>query len=110
MATWPDIGGMRDYIGEVNDDQMPVLEECLNAAIAYIGYRCDGQIEEDTDYQDIVSDNLRQATFLLTSRLFRRRLSPEGIGGFGDFGAVRVTGVDPDVERLIVPQRSWGFA
>jgi hypothetical protein len=110
MATWPDIGETRQYIGEVNDDQMPILEQCLNAAVAYIGWRCDGNIEEDDDYVDIVPDNVREATLELTSRLFRRRLSPEGIGGFGEFGAVRVTSVDPDIERLITPQRSWGFA
>jgi len=110
MATWPDIGETRQYIGEVNDDQMPILEQCLNAAVAYIGFRCDGNIVEDDDYIDIVSDNVREATLELTSRLFRRRLSPEGIGGFGEFGAVRVTSVDPDIERLITPSRSWGFA
>lgn len=110
MATWPDIGETRQYIGEVTDEQMPVLEATLAAAVAYIGYRCDGNIEEDDDYVEVVPANLREATLMLTSRLFRRRLSPEGVAGFGDFGAVRVTGVDPDIERLITPQRSWGFA
>ncbi len=110
MATWPDIGETRLYIGEVNDEQMPVLNACLDAAVAYIGYRTEGELEEDDDYQDIVPANIREATLELTSRLFRRRLSPEGVAGFGDFGAVRVSGIDPDIERLITPQRSWGFA
>lgn len=110
MATWPDIGEARNYIGEVTDDQMPVLQDCLDASVAYIGYRCDSELEEDDDYLDVVPVNIREATLMLTSRLFRRRLSPEGVAGFGDFGAVRVTGVDPDIERLITPQRSWGFA
>ena len=110
MATWPDIGEARQYIGEITDDQMPVLDGCLAAAVAYIGYRCDGNIEEDDDYLDVVSDNLRQATLMLTSREFRRRLSPEGVSAFGEFGAVRVSRVDPDIERLITPSRSWGFA
>lgn len=110
MTTWPDIGETRQYIGEVTDDQMPILENCLAAAVAYIDFRCDGNIEEDDDYLDIVSANLREATLELTSRLFRRRLSPEGVAGFGEFGAVRVTGVDPDIERLIVPSVSWGIA
>lgn len=110
MATWPDIGEVRDYIGEVTDEQMPVLQHTLDAAVAYIGWRCDGQLEEDADYLDIVPPNLAEATLQLTSRLFRRRLSPEGIGGFGEFGAVRVTSVDPDIERLITPNVSWGIA
>ncbi len=53
---------------------------------------------------------MRLATFQLAAREFRRRLSPGGVEGFGDFGAVRITRVDPDIELLIVPQRSWGFA
>lgn len=110
MATWPDIGAVRDYIGSVEDAQMPVLSDCLDAAIAYIGWRCDGELEEDADYLDIVPDNLAEACRMLTSRLFRRRLSPEGVASFGDFGAVRVTRVDPDIEMLITPNRSWGFA
>jgi hypothetical protein len=110
MATWPDIGEARQYIGEVNDDQMPVLEQCLDAAVGYLGWRCDGEIEEDDDYVDIIPATLREATFLLTSRTFRRRLSPEGVAGFGDFGAVRVTSVDPDIEAMLTPTRSWGIA
>lgn len=110
MATWPDIGEARQYIGEVTDEQMPVLADRLAAAIDYIAWRCDGNIEEDEDYVEIVPAHLRDATLLLTSRWFRRRLSPEGVAGFGEFGAVRVSRVDADVELLITPKRSWGFA
>lgn len=112
MATWPDITEVRAYIGEVNDDQMLVLTNCLSAAVAYIGWRCDDQLESETtgDYDEIVPAALREATLLLTSRLFRRRLSPEGVAGFGDFGAVRVTRLDPDIETMITPYRSWGIA
>jgi hypothetical protein len=111
MATWPDIVEVRAYIGEVHDDQILVLENCLQAAVAYIGWRCDDELEQDTTYYDeIVPDNLREATKLLTSRLFRRRLSPEGVAGFGDFGAVRVTRLDSDIEAMITPNRSWGIA
>jgi hypothetical protein len=111
MATWPDILETRDYVGEVGDDQIGVLEACLQAAIAQIGWRCEDQLEQDTvDYDEIVPANLRLATMMQTSRWFRRRLSPEGVAGFGDFGAVRVTRLDPDIEALITPNRSWGIA
>jgi hypothetical protein len=110
VATWPDIGETRQYIGEVNDDQIPMLQGCLDAAIAYIGYRCDDQLDEDDYYDEIVPANIRTATLMLAAREFRRRLSPEGVAGFGDFGAVRVSRIDPDIEALITPQRSWGFA
>ncbi len=110
MSTWPDIGETRQYIGEVNDDQMPVLQVILDASVAYIGWRCDTNIVEDDDYTDIVPENVRLATLMLVSREFRRRLSPEGVAGFGDFGAVRISRIDPDIELMITPQRSWGFA
>jgi hypothetical protein len=110
MATWPDIGETREYVGEVSDEQMPVLQVCLDAAVDYIGFRTDGNITEDDDYVDIVPENVRLATLQLAAREFRRRLSPGGVEGFGDFGAVRITRVDPDIELMITPQRSWGFA
>ena len=111
MATWPDIGALREYVGEVNEDQEAVLQGSLDSAIAYIGWRCDGELEQDTvDYEEIVPANLQEATKMLASRLFRRRLSPEGVAGFGDFGAVRVVAKDPDIEALITPDVSWGVA
>jgi hypothetical protein len=112
MATWPDIDEVELYIGEVNTDQLDVLQDSLDAAIAYVGWLCDGELEEQTtgDYDEIVPDNLREATKILASRLFRRRLSPEGVAGFGDFGAVRVIARDPDIAALITPNKSWGIA
>lgn len=115
-GTWPDIDEAELYIGEVNTDQVDVLEQCLNAAIAHIGFRCDGElalIQDTADpyyYDEVVPEDLFNATLILTSRLFRRRLSPEGVAGFGDFGAVRVIASDPDIEMLITPYVSWGIA
>jgi hypothetical protein len=112
MATWPDIDEVELYIGEVNTDQLDVLQDSLDAAIAHIGWLCDGELEQDTgpDYDEIVPADLSEATKILTSRLFRRRLSPEGVAGFGDFGAVRVIARDPDIAALITPNKSWGIA
>jgi hypothetical protein len=110
MATWPTLSEARHHIGEVNNDQVPILERCLDAAVAHIGWRCEDNIEEDDYYVEIVPDDLAEAALLLTARLFRRRLSAEGVAGFGEFGAVRVTRVDPDIEMLITPYRSWGIA
>lgn len=115
-GTWPDIDEAIAYIGAVATDQETVLENTLNAVIAYIGWRCEDELEliQDTGsayyYDEVVPDNLREATLLQTARTFRRRLSPEGVAGFGDFGAVRVTRVDPDIEALITPNKSWGVA
>lgn len=48
-----------------------------------------------------VPDPVKQATLLLAHRLFDRSNSPEGVAGFGEFGAVRVTQRDPDVIALL---------
>lgn len=113
MATWPDIGEARQYIGEVTDDQMPVLDEVFEAALEAVQSKIDlTQIEEDDDYVDIVPRTIRLAVLMQTSRWFRRRLSPEGVAGFGDFGAVRITRLDPDITAAITSSgiRSWGIA
>lgn len=54
---------------------------------------------------------VEQACLILAARIFKRRLSPEGITGFSnDLGAMRVTSRDFDVESLIAPYRIVGFA
>lgn len=113
MATWPTIGDARDYIGAVEDDQMPVLVECFDAALEKVEFHTNADlIEVDEDYVDIVPATLRLAVFMQTSRWFRRRLSPEGVAGFGEFGAVRVSTLDPDIMDAITSSgtRSWGLA
>jgi hypothetical protein len=51
--------------------------------------------------------DVKEATLIMAARLYKRRDSPEGVlGGFADFGPVRVgTRVDPDVEQLLFPYR-----
>jgi hypothetical protein len=49
---------------------------------------------------------IKQATILQASRIFKRNDSPLGVAGFGDFGAIRVSGsIDADVRQLIEPYR-----
>lgn len=51
-------------------------------------------------------DAVKQATLIKAARLFRRKDSPEGIAGFGDFGPVRISrSEDPDVMSLLDPYR-----
>jgi hypothetical protein len=48
---------------------------------------------------------VREATVILSSRLFKRYDSPLGVAGFGDLGVITVRRVDPDVENLVAPYR-----
>lgn len=50
-----------------------------------------------------VPDEIAQAAQLLAARLYRRKDSPQGVIGSADWGAMRVSRADPDVEALISP-------
>jgi len=50
-----------------------------------------------------VPDEIAQAAALLAARLYRRKDSPQGVISSAEWGAVRVSRVDPDVEALIAP-------
>lgn len=50
-----------------------------------------------------VPDDVSQAAALLAARLYRRKDSPNGVLGSADWGAIRVSRFDPDVESLIAP-------
>lgn len=50
-----------------------------------------------------VPGGVTQAATLLAARLYRRKDSPEGVLGSSEWGAVRVSRLDPDVEGLIAP-------
>lgn len=54
-----------------------------------------------------VPDDVKLATLIKAARLFKRKNSPEGVlGGFQDFGAIRVTNrEDPDVVMLLASYR-----
>jgi hypothetical protein len=57
-----------------------------------------------------VPDEVQQAAALLAARLYRRKDSPQGVIGGGEFGPVRVSRFDPDVEALIADLILPGFA
>jgi hypothetical protein len=48
-------------------------------------------------------DEIVQANTLLACRLYRRKDSPQGVMGNAEWGAIRVSRVDPDVEALVCP-------
>lgn len=56
-----------------------------------------------------VPDEIAQATLLLANRLYLRKDSPEGVLGSSEWGVVRLSRWDPDVEALIGPYVLAGF-
>ena len=106
MAVRADLDSLRSMIGAKSTQDDKVLSQCLEAAGAWT-------------YDRVRSDSVRkpeivQAVLLLAARLYKRRLSPEGVAGWEDLGAVRVVARDPDIERLIEQYvdagKVWGIA
>lgn len=50
-----------------------------------------------------IPDDVQEACLLLSARYYKRRGSPEGVSGFGEYGAVRLARTDPDVMALLAP-------
>ncbi|MCC6434432.1 MAG: hypothetical protein IT196_05325 [Acidimicrobiales bacterium] len=48
---------------------------------------------------------IKRAAMIWAIRLVNRRSSPTGIMGFGEFGGVRLSTIDPDVRALLAPYR-----
>lgn len=55
-----------------------------------------------------VPDQVVEACVLKAAALLKRKDSPEGVAGFNEFGAVRITRADPDVMALLSPYRKVG--
>lgn len=52
---------------------------------------------------------VKQACLIQASRELKRRYSPEGVAGFGEFGPVRIgSRLDPDVQLMLDPYRRSG--
>ena len=51
----------------------------------------------------VVPEPVKQATTIIATRLYKRKDSPEGVAGFGEFGVVRIKATDPDVANMLDP-------
>jgi hypothetical protein len=56
-----------------------------------------------------VPDAVVKATIIQAARLYRRKDSPEGVVGVAEWGTVRVSRIDPDVQALVAPYRLPGL-
>jgi hypothetical protein len=89
-----DLDTLKLYVGTRTDTDDPKLAERLAAATNWV---YDRVYPEHRAYNDV-----QEAILLLASRLYKRRQTPEGVGGFGGEGAVvRIASSDPDVISLL---------
>jgi len=54
-------------------------------------------------------EDLIEAVVLRTARYLARRESPSGVIGVGEFGPVRISSIDRDIEELEAPYRVVRF-
>ena len=93
MSERAGLDELRKMIGAQNVKDDAVLSICLEAA---------GNWVYDRVYVTTVNDpEVVQAVLLLAARLYKRRLSPEGVAGWDDMGAIRIIARDPDIDRLL---------
>jgi hypothetical protein len=70
------------------------------------------QVTAKWGYKTAVPSAVAQAALILSARLFQRRSSPLGVmaGVVNDFGPIRVSRIDPDIQRLLAGYRRIGVA
>lgn len=87
-------------IGLPTGDELARLELVIAAVAAHLSAHY-----VISDPPDAAQD---LAAIMLAARLWQRRDSPGGVQGFGEFGPVRVTRVDPDIARMLTPLVVFG--
>lgn len=77
----------------------------MAAAESHQRSQCDLPVYDEAGTELDLPSDLQQAFFLRVQRYLARRNSPDGIVGFADFGPIRVSSFDADIERLEGPYR-----
>jgi hypothetical protein len=93
VGTRADLDRLKGMLGLQGTREDATLGLCLEAAGNWV---IDRVYPTSLGRAEVV-----EATLLLASRLYKRRLSPEGVAGWDDLAAVRILARDPDVERLL---------
>jgi len=96
MANAPTTAELAAWIkipGELDEAKETTLQLCIDAAVDDMEDRC--------DLPNAWNAKVRLACVMHAARYYKRKDSPEGVAGFGEFGPVRVSSFDPDVERIL---------
>jgi hypothetical protein len=78
------------------EDELALLELIIAAVTEHV--------EDHYVVADPMTDSQELAVMMQSARMWRRRDTPEGVIAFDELGAVRVTRLDPDVERMLTAQ------
>lgn len=105
-ATWATLADLKSWVDmppSGGDDAE--LQRCLDVAQEQQLQTLDTELFDEVDPPEAIV----QALLMRAASLYRRRQTPEGVSGVGDFAVVRVGRNDPDVMRLENPYRCFGF-
>jgi hypothetical protein len=104
-TTWTAITGYRTDPGNALADSRPIT------ALTTPGlWGCDLVRVTARWGWPSIPDQVVQATLIQATRLYRRKDSPEGVAGQGEFGVVRLSRIDPDVQALLAHLTLPGIA
>ena len=96
---------LADVLSALGISSSPAAEAGYLAAESVIERTCVWRQSDDQGNPLAPPAALVQAVILRTARDLARHTSPDGVVGVGEFGPVRVSAVDRDVEELEKPYR-----
>jgi hypothetical protein len=123
MAEWPELDDLRQWIRDesVSPTSESAVALSFQAADELIRDRLDDtamlakataagvDVDTPATLAAWCPSYVRQAILIRAAALYTRRDSANGQISFGEF-ASRVSKMDPDVDELIAPVRSYGIA
>lgn len=87
----------------------PQAQQAYASAEAAVAKSCRWPATDAAGEEHDAPADLVQAVVLRTARYLARRNSPEGVVGVNEFGPVRISTVDRDIEDLEAPWRPVVF-
>lgn len=101
-----------DFIVVGNSAPFNCIRSVSSPFPRYTSDRPTVQVTAKWGYKTAVPSAVAQAALILSARLFQRRSSPLGVmaGVVNDFGPIRVSRIDPDIQRLLAGYRRIGVA
>lgn len=100
-VPWPDGASLRTYLstsGQMGDPDLARSDRVANAVAAFVARHT-----LHTDLEVDIPADLAEAMVMLGGKVYHRKNSPNGLEGANDFGPIRVSRADPDVERFLEP-------
>lgn len=88
-----DLATLKSWLGVTSSRDDEVLQIALDAANRFVS--------NEVYAADVATEDVQTATLMIASRLYKRRLSVEGVAGWNDLGVVRIMARDPDVDVLL---------